>query len=65
MDYLRDPAAIYARSFEMIRAEADFSRIPDNARTIATRVIHACGMVEIVDDLVFLARFRNMQRMQL
>jgi precorrin-8X/cobalt-precorrin-8 methylmutase len=52
MDYLRDPAAIYARSFEMIRAEADFARIPENARHIATRVIHACGMVEIVDDLI-------------
>lgn len=52
MDYLRDPATIYARSFEMIRAEADFARIPENARHIATRVIHACGMVEIVDDLI-------------
>ena len=53
MDYLRDPAAIYARSFEMIRAEADFSRTPASAIGIATRVIHACGMVDIVDDLVF------------
>lgn len=52
MDYLRDPAAIYARSFEMIRAEANFSSIPENARHIATRIIHACGMLDIVDDLV-------------
>ena len=52
MDYLRDPAAIYARSFEMIRAEANFSWIPENARHIATRIIHACGMLDIVDDLV-------------
>lgn len=52
MDYLRDPAAIYARSFEMIRAEANFARIPENARHIATRIIHACGMVDIVDDLI-------------
>ena len=36
----------------MIRAEADFGRIPENAHHIATRVIHACGMVEIVDDLI-------------
>jgi precorrin-8X/cobalt-precorrin-8 methylmutase len=57
MDYLRDPAAIYARSFEMIRAEADFSRIPENARNIATRIIHACGMVEIVDDLIISDNF--------
>jgi precorrin-8X/cobalt-precorrin-8 methylmutase len=57
MDYLRDPAAIYARSFEMIRAETDLSSIPETARSIATRVIHACGMVEIVGDLIFSADF--------
>ena len=49
--YLRDPAAIYARSFEIIRAETDFSRVPVNAEAIATRVIHACGMPEIAGDL--------------
>jgi precorrin-8X/cobalt-precorrin-8 methylmutase len=53
MDYLRNPSAIYARSFEMIRAEADFASIPENARNIATRVIHACGMIEITADLQF------------
>jgi precorrin-8X/cobalt-precorrin-8 methylmutase len=57
MDYLRDPAAIYARSFEMIRAEADFAQIPENAHHIATRVIHSCGMVEITDDLIFSSDF--------
>jgi precorrin-8X/cobalt-precorrin-8 methylmutase len=57
MDYLRDPSAIYARSFEMIRAEADFASVPENARHIATRVIHACGMVEIVDDLIITEDF--------
>jgi precorrin-8X/cobalt-precorrin-8 methylmutase len=59
MDYLRDPAAIYARSFEMIRAEADFARIPENARHIATRVIHACGMVEIARDLIITENFTS------
>jgi precorrin-8X/cobalt-precorrin-8 methylmutase len=57
MDYLRDPAAIYARSFEMIRAEADLSQIPENARSIATRVIHSCGMIDIVDDLIITPDF--------
>ncbi|MDE2446794.1 MAG: precorrin-8X methylmutase [Alphaproteobacteria bacterium] len=57
MDYLRDPAAIYKRSFEMIRAEVDFSSLPKNAEAIATRVIHACGMPEIVDDLVITPDF--------
>jgi precorrin-8X/cobalt-precorrin-8 methylmutase len=57
MDYLRDPSAIYARSFEKIRAEVDFSRLPKTAHAIATRIIHACGMVEIVDDLIFSDNF--------
>lgn len=57
MDYLRDPAAIYARSFEMIRAEADLSQIPENAHAIATRVIHSCGMIDIVDDLIITPDF--------
>ena len=51
MDYLRDPKAIYARSFEMIRAETDLSRLPPTARDIAVRVIHACGMTDIAGDL--------------
>jgi precorrin-8X/cobalt-precorrin-8 methylmutase len=50
-DYLRDPAAIYQRSFEIIRAEADFSNLPPDAEPVATRVIHACGMPEIARDL--------------
>ena len=51
MDYLRDPAAIYRRSFEIIRAETDFSQLPPDAEPIATRIIHACGMPEIAQDL--------------
>ena len=51
MDYLRDPAAIYRRSFEIIRSEADFSRIPADAEAVATRIIHACGMPDIAADL--------------
>lgn len=51
IDYLRDPAAIYRRSFELIRAEADLSGLPPDAVEVATRVIHACGMPEIAADL--------------
>ena len=51
MDYLRDPAAIYRRSFEIIRAETDFSGLPADAAEIATRIIHACGMPEIAANL--------------
>lgn len=49
--YLRDPAQIYRRSFEIIRAEADFSGLPPDAQDIATRIVHACGMPEITSDL--------------
>ena len=49
--YLRDPAAIYQRSFEIIRAETDFSKLPPDAEPVATRIIHACGMPEIAADL--------------
>ena len=52
IEYLRDPTAIYKRSFEIIRGEADLSKHPKNAEAIVTRVIHACGMTEIVEDLV-------------
>ncbi|MGQ0484178.1 MAG: precorrin-8X methylmutase [Hyphomicrobiales bacterium] len=57
MDYLRDPKAIYERSFEIIRAEADLSRLPVTARAIALRVIHACGMTDIADHLRITADF--------
>lgn len=51
MEYLRDPDEIYRRSFEIVRAEADLSALPDNIAEIAVRLIHACGMPEIVPDL--------------
>ncbi len=52
-DYIRDGAAIYERSFATIRAEADLGRFSPDESRIAVRVIHACGMVEIVRDLQF------------
>ena len=53
LDYLRDGPAIYRESFATIRAEADLSRIPADLEKLAVRVIHACGMVDIVDELRF------------
>jgi precorrin-8X/cobalt-precorrin-8 methylmutase len=52
-DYLRDGAAIYARSFATIRAESDLRRFTTEEARIAVRIIHACGMVDITDDLQF------------
>src|SRR5437588_1960790 len=52
MEYLRDPCAIYAKSFAIIAAEAQFGALSREAQKIAARVVHACGMVEIAPDLV-------------
>jgi precorrin-8X/cobalt-precorrin-8 methylmutase len=45
-DYIRDGAAIYERSFAIIRDEADLSRFTPEQAEIAVRMIHACGRVD-------------------
>ncbi|MBN3807300.1 precorrin-8X methylmutase [Paraburkholderia sp. Ac-20336] len=55
LDYIRDGQEIYRQSFATIRAEADLSRIPADLEKLAVRVIHACGMVDVIDDLAFSA----------
>lgn len=51
--YLRDGAAIYRRSFAIIRAEADLSRFTPEQAEIVVRMIHACGQVDIARHVVF------------
>lgn len=51
--YLKDPAAIYAESFAAIAREARIDRFPPALRAVATRVVHASGMVEVADRLAF------------
>src|SRR3982074_724992 len=51
--YLRDGAAIYERSFAIIRAEADLSRFSAEEADVAVRMIHACGQVEAARHIVF------------
>jgi precorrin-8X/cobalt-precorrin-8 methylmutase len=51
--YLHDGAAIYARSFSIIREEADLARFSEAEATIAVRMIHACGMVEAAGAIEF------------
>ena len=51
--YLRDPAAIYRRSFALIRAEAGLARFPPALRPLAIRLAHAAGDVAILDDLAW------------
>ncbi|MFG1426397.1 precorrin-8X methylmutase [Roseixanthobacter glucoisosaccharinicivorans] len=52
-DYVRDGAAIYERSFAIIRAEADLSRFSEAEADLAVRMIHACGLVEAARDFLF------------
>lgn len=49
---IRDPAEIYRRSFAIIQAEADLERFDAEARAVVVRMIHACGMVDLAEDIV-------------
>lgn len=51
--YEKDPKAIYAQSFATVRTEARIARFAPAMRPLVTRLIHACGMVEIADRLAF------------
>lgn len=62
LDYVRDGAAIYRQSFAAIRAEADLARFSTLEERVAVRVIHACGMVEAAQDLVFSPDFAEVAR---
>lgn len=53
MDWIRDPAEIYRRSFAILRSELDLARLAPADADIALRVAHASGMVEAADALVF------------
>jgi precorrin-8X/cobalt-precorrin-8 methylmutase len=49
--YERDGAEIYRRSFATIRAEADLDGLDAILERVVVRMIHACGMVDLVCDV--------------
>jgi len=49
--YVRDGAEIYRRSFATIRAEADLDGLDPVMERVVVRMIHACGMVDLADDV--------------
>lgn len=53
LDYLRDPEAITKRSFAIVRAEAVLEGLPEDVAELALRLVHACGMPEIVEGLAW------------
>ena len=59
---IRDPAEIYRRSFAIIQAEADLARFGADTRSIVVRMIHACGMVDLADDIVVSPGFAKSAR---
>ena len=56
-NYIRDGAEIYRNSFAIIRAEANLSRFKEIEEKIVVRIIHACGMTDIADDIVMSPTF--------
>jgi precorrin-8X/cobalt-precorrin-8 methylmutase len=51
VDYIREPDAIYAKSFETITGMEGLQALPEAIRPVATRIVHACGMPEVLGDL--------------
>ncbi|MCY4444964.1 MAG: precorrin-8X methylmutase [Rhodobacteraceae bacterium] len=51
MIYEKNPQKIYEKSFCIIQNEVDLSRFPPGLRDIAIRIIHACGMTNIIEEL--------------
>lgn len=51
--YEKDPSAIYRQSFATVRDEANLDRFDNGMKSLAVRLIHACGMVEIADRIAY------------
>lgn len=54
-DYIRDGAEIYRHSFATIRAESGVDALPEDVAGVAVRMIHSCGMVDLVADMEYTA----------
>ncbi|MFE0627341.1 precorrin-8X methylmutase [Streptomyces sp. NPDC058864] len=53
IEYEKDGPEIYRQSFAIIRAEAELDGLPPDVAQVAVRMIHACGMTDLVRDLVY------------
>lgn len=51
MSYVKDGAAIYRESFSIIRREADLSAFQTDLARVVVRMIHACGMTDLPQDV--------------
>ncbi len=55
--YLKDPQAIYRNPFAIVRRQQAIACIARGYGEIAVRLVHACGMPDILDDLQASAGF--------
>ncbi|WP_406266548.1 precorrin-8X methylmutase [Actinacidiphila glaucinigra] len=53
IEYEKDGPEIYRQSFAIIRAEAELHGLPPDVAQVAVRMIHACGMTDLVRDLAY------------
>ena len=60
--YLCNPQEIYRRSFDIVREESALDALPPDIADIAVRLIHACGMPDIVSDLAYSTKFDETAR---
>jgi precorrin isomerase len=51
IDYIRDGDEISRRSFAIIRSEANLNSLSADLVSVAVRLIHTCGMTDIITDL--------------
>jgi precorrin-8X/cobalt-precorrin-8 methylmutase len=51
LDYIRDGAEIYKKSFATIRSESDLSNVPPDLEKVVVRMIHGCGITDIARDI--------------
>lgn len=50
--YIKDPQTIYDASFAHVREQAQLGTFSGDDAEIAIRIIHACGMVDVAEQLV-------------
>ncbi len=61
-DYVREGAEIYRRSFAIIRAESNLARFSAAEEPVVVRMVHACGLVELADDVEMSPDFADAAR---
>ncbi|MGI9401111.1 MAG: precorrin-8X methylmutase [Rhizobiaceae bacterium] len=51
LDYIRDPEEIYCQSFETVKSLPELADIEGGIGEVVIRIVHSCGMPDIVSDL--------------